>query len=69
MLGDESGNVPSDERRTYPDLRGIAGSDDFAAPALDRRWQWNHNPDDSAWSLKARPGFMRLSTSGVAPSL
>ena len=23
-------------------------------------WQWNHNPDDSAWSFTERPGFLRL---------
>jgi len=23
-------------------------------------WQWNHNPDNSMWSLDERPGFLRL---------
>ena len=23
-------------------------------------WQWNHAPDDTRWSLKERPGFLRL---------
>ncbi|KAF2515030.1 glycosyl hydrolase 43 family protein [Flavobacterium zhairuonense] len=23
-------------------------------------WQWNHNPDNSLWSLKERKGFLRL---------
>lgn len=35
-------------------------SDDFASPKLGLQWQWNHNPDDSKWSLKERPGFLRL---------
>lgn len=69
MLGDELGHVPNDETRTYPDLRGITASDDFGAPTLGRRWQWNHNPDDSAWSLKARRGFLRLKANATAPSL
>ncbi len=41
---------------------GIVASDDFAASALARVWQWNHNPVPSLWSLTARPGWMRLTT-------
>ncbi|MGC9943774.1 MAG: glycoside hydrolase 43 family protein [Verrucomicrobiota bacterium] len=37
-----------------------ATSDDFNSPALGLQWQWNHNPDDSRWSLTERPGFLRL---------
>jgi xylan 1,4-beta-xylosidase len=36
--------------------------DDFSGPALANVWQWNHVPDDARWSLKARPGFLRLET-------
>lgn len=35
-------------------------SDDFADAKLQPIWQWNHAPDDSAWSLAERPGFLRL---------
>lgn len=35
-------------------------SDGFSAPRLGPQWEWNHNPDDSRWSLTARPGFLRL---------
>jgi len=35
-------------------------SDDFSSSTLGRQWQWNHNPDDSRWSLTERPGFLRL---------
>lgn len=27
---------------------------------MDLFWQWNHNPDDSAWSFTERPGWLRL---------
>jgi beta-xylosidase len=37
-----------------------ATSDDFSSPTLGPQWQWNHNPDDSRWSLTERPGFLRL---------
>ena len=35
-------------------------SDDFNGKTLGRIWQWNHNPDDSKWSLKN--GRLRLQT-------
>jgi beta-xylosidase len=35
-------------------------SDDFDAPTLGLQWQWNHNPDDTRWSLTERPGYVRL---------
>ena len=69
MLGTEEGWIPNDETKNYPDLRGITCSDDFDTTSLDVRWQWNHNPDNSAWSLKDRPGFLRLKTSKVTSSL
>jgi beta-xylosidase len=35
-------------------------SDEFGAPTLGPQWQWNHNPVPEAWSLTARPGWLRL---------
>jgi len=35
-------------------------SDEFATPILGGQWAWNHDPDDSRWSLTARPGHLRL---------
>ncbi len=29
---------------------------------MNRQWQWNHNPDNSRWSLSERPGYLRLKT-------
>lgn len=36
-------------------------NDDFSG-ALANVWQWNHVPDDKAWSLSERPGYLRLHT-------
>jgi beta-xylosidase len=48
---------------------GIIASDEFSRrpgdPALPLAWQWNHNPDESNWSLVERPGFLRLTTGRV----
>ena len=38
----------------------LQDSDEFASAKLGLQWSWNHNPDNKAWSLKARPGFLRL---------
>jgi beta-xylosidase len=38
----------------------LQASDDFTRPTLGLQWSWNHNPDDAAWSLTARPGYLRL---------
>ncbi|NLW83322.1 MAG: family 43 glycosylhydrolase [Phycisphaerae bacterium] len=35
-------------------------SDDFSASTLGLQWQWNHNPDNTKWSLTERPGWLRL---------
>ncbi len=38
----------------------IPATDDFSSPTLGLQWQFNHNPDETRWSLTARPGFLRL---------
>jgi beta-xylosidase len=35
-------------------------NDSFDAPTLNPVWQWNHVPDDTKWSLKEKPGTLRL---------
>lgn len=59
---DAPGRVP--ERAVKPivgkPFAEPATSDDFSARTLGRQWQWNHNPDDSRWSLSERPGYLRL---------
>ncbi|WAM36100.1 family 43 glycosylhydrolase [Caldicellulosiruptor acetigenus] len=36
---------------------------------LGLTWQWNHNPDNSKWSLLERKGFLRLRTCNVVEDL
>src|SRR5258708_1047920 len=51
------------DRRNYP-IETPQTSDEFNdVNALGPQWQWNHNPNDSNWSLKERPGFLRLKAS------
>ncbi|NCI49529.1 glycosyl hydrolase 43 family protein [Sediminibacterium roseum] len=54
-------------------IPGIVVSDEFSRgpkdPLLPLAWQWNHNPDNSLWSLKERKGFLRLHTGRTDSSL
>ncbi|HJX65844.1 MAG TPA: glycoside hydrolase 43 family protein [Polyangia bacterium] len=55
-----------------PDVGGTfpitvpASSDEFDGSDLGVQWLWNHNPDDTKWSLSARPGWLRLSARPLA---
>lgn len=53
-------------------LPGIVASDEFNRNKKGRDlplvWQWNHNPDNSLWSVRERPGFLRLRTGRVDTS-
>lgn len=56
----DTGHAPTTDR--------LQDSDAFDSSRLGVQWSWNHNPDDTAWSLTARPGFLRL-TAGPAQHL
>jgi len=47
-------------------IPGIVNSDEFnrkkGEEALPLVWQWNHNPNNSLWSVTERKGFLRLKT-------
>ncbi len=53
-------------------IPGIVASDEFnrkkGEPALPLVWQWNHNPDNSLWSVSERKGFLRLKTGRIDTS-
>jgi beta-xylosidase len=53
-------------------IPGIIHSDEFnrkkGEPLLPLVWQWNHNPDNSLWSVTERKGFLRLKTGRIDTS-
>jgi beta-xylosidase len=58
-----NGQVPAtlDIPKGAGTLKGIITSDEFsAAPPLKLQWQWNHNPQNSYWSVTQRSGYFRL---------
>ncbi len=71
ILGDENGKIPEVMEKPVQGYDGghIVSSDDFDSETLNLDWQWNHNPIDTAWSLKDRPGFLRLKTSRIAKNV
>ena len=46
-----------------------ATGDDFEKESLGLQWQWNHLPVAEKWSLKERPGWMRLHSVGVVENI
>ena len=72
VLG-ENGKAP--EKLDLPASTGlisnVVDSDEFdrknGEPALPVFWQWNHNPDNTLWSVKERAGFLRLKTGKIGP--
>lgn len=70
VLGDE-GKVPAliNLPRSKGLIPDIVASDEFNRKRGDSSlpwvWQWNHNPDNTRWSLTKRKGFLRLETSRV----
>ncbi len=73
VLG-ENGKVPLtlDLPANKSLIPGLVASDEFnrgtKEPALPLAWQWNHNPDNSLWSVNERKGFLRLKTSRIDTS-
>lgn len=49
----------------------LAKDDDFtySSNKLDLEWQWNHNPDNTAWSVTEHPGYLRLKNNTLATNL
>ena len=66
MLGDNGKDVitypmPAVGKTYQP--TAPATTDEFNGKELGLQWQWNHNPDNSKWSLTERKGYMRLKAS------
>ncbi|KAF2643578.1 Arabinanase/levansucrase/invertase [Massarina eburnea CBS 473.64] len=45
------------------------GTDDFQGTSLSHHWEWNHNPDNTKWSIVGSSGGLRLDTSTVTHDL
>jgi beta-xylosidase len=54
--------------KTYP-LKVFPTSDEFNDKTLGMQWGWNHNTDPTKFSLRQRPGYLRLTTGKVVSNL
>ena len=54
---------------TYPLLKRLPTTDNFRDYPLGMQWEWNHTPDNNAWSLFERQGWLRIKTNEVVSSL
>lgn len=70
ILG-EQGKAPEylDLPKNKSLIPGIVNSDDFKRKKKEKDlplvWQWNHNPDNSLWSIRERKGYLRLKTGKI----
>ncbi|GGA83031.1 glycosyl hydrolase [Flavobacterium palustre] len=70
ILG-ENGKVPEylDLPASKGLIPGIVNSDEFSRKNGEKDlglvWQWNHNPNNSLWSVKEKKGFLRLKTGRI----
>ncbi|HEY4788263.1 MAG TPA: family 43 glycosylhydrolase [Bacteroidales bacterium] len=50
-------------------VTNLPTNDNFRDYKLGNQWEWNHNPDNSKWSLVKRPGYLRFYTANITDSL
>ena len=65
VIGDEGKAPQSFETEFSPSpAESFITSDEFDSGEnlLKPQWRWNHNPDNTLWSLTQRPGWLRLKT-------
>lgn len=55
--------IPVHTNKTVPATTGL---DLFEGPSLSEEWEWNHNPDDNAWSFD---GGLQLQTATTTDDL
>lgn len=68
VIGDDpTGALPGQPAAAgpIPDHKGDSTqrpqtSNDFSLETLAPQWEWNHNPDDTHWSLTVRRGYLRI---------
>ncbi len=54
--------------RDYP-VKVLPTNDNFRNYKPGMQWGWNHNPDNTKWSLTERPDYLRLKTVSVVNDL
>lgn len=63
VMGDDGLPVATHAYPAAPSPQKLQDSDEFSSPRLGLQWSWNHNPDNTRWSLTRRPGYLRIQAS------
>ena len=50
-------------------VKRLPTTDVFRTYPIGMQWEWNHKPDNNAWSLMERPGWLRLKAANVTATL
>jgi len=71
VFGDSGGNIPLEFniKQAADYGQNLYVSDEFDSDKLQLAWQWNHNPDNTCWSLIERPGYLRLKTGRISKTI
>jgi len=67
VIGAVTTNKKPNVGKYYP-VTSLPTNDNFRNYKLGMQWSWNHNPDNSKWSLTERPDYLRLKTVSVVDS-
>ncbi|WP_208645575.1 glycoside hydrolase family 43 protein [Mucilaginibacter endophyticus] len=59
-IGEPVSTYPKPKVNKFPVKTGLQTSDQFNKTTLGLQWQWNHNPVNDKWSLKAHKGYLAL---------
>ncbi len=68
VIGAVTTNKKPNVGKDYP-VTALPTNDNFRNYKLGMQWSWNHNPDNSKWSLTEHPDYLRLKTVSVVDSL
>ncbi|KAI7149304.1 Arabinanase/levansucrase/invertase [Hortaea werneckii] len=68
LPSNDSFAVPNEYPVAPMRVEPVTGTDRFEGPSLDPKWEWNHNPDTSAYSF-AECGGLILNTATVTDDL
>jgi beta-xylosidase len=68
VIGAVTTNKKPNVGKDYP-VTALPTNDNFRNYKLGMQWSWNHNPNNSKWSLTERPDYLRLKTVSVVDSL
>lgn len=69
VFEEAEGELPIPESECKKTQSNIILSDDFNNNKIGLHWQWNHNPDETAYSLTERTGLLRIKNNRLSADI